>query len=218
MSRLVAPSILAVWDSSNGDYDTVIAKGIEAIAAGADLLHVDIMDGIAVPAKTFGCEMILRLKEAVGLDLLDIHLMVEDAGQWMADLESAGVKRAVFHPFSLSQHGECKESRWTPDVQVGIALDVDEGPELLEPYLGKIDQVLLMTVKAGAGGQAFMPAMLEKVRTVRAMCGPEVRIVVDGGVKREVAAACWEAGADVLVAGSAVFGKPDLKEAIEALR
>jgi ribulose-phosphate 3-epimerase len=214
---LVAPSILAVWDKSGGNYEACIeaAKAVEN--AGADWLHVDVMDGQYVPAKTFGAEMVERLKRAVKIPL-DVHLMVKAPEDVIADYVSAGADRIVFHPSASKRAEHCLEQLWKHRIVAGLAIDADENVLQLLPHLKLVQQVLVMTVKAGAGGQALRDDLLAKVRGVRSLVGDDTPIVVDGGVKVENVGRVKDAGADVVVAGSAVFGAPDIKAAISALR
>lgn len=214
MSRLVAPSILAVWDRTGGNYEAVAEAARGAMNAGADWLHVDVMDGVYVPAKTFGPEMVEKLR---GTGLLDVHLMVKSPELVVGDYVRAGADQIVFHPSVCADVGGTLRVIQDAGAIAGLALDTDEPIELLAPWADDVDQVLVMTVKAGAGGQSFMPAMLEKVKAVRLLVGPEVCIVVDGGVNPAVAQACWEAGVDCVVAGSAVFHREDWATAIREL-
>jgi ribulose-phosphate 3-epimerase len=214
---LVAPSILAVWDRSKGDYEACIeaAKAVEA--AGADWLHVDVMDGQYVPAKTFGAEMVERLKKAVKIPL-DVHLMVKTPEDVIADYIKTGADRIVFHPSASKKVEHCLEQLWKHRVTAGLAIDADENVLQLLPHLKLVQQVLVMTVKAGAGGQALRDDLLAKVRGVRSLVGDDVPVVVDGGVKVENVARVKDAGADVVVAGSGVFNATDLKTVVDQLR
>ncbi len=217
---IVAPSVLAVWDKTGGDYAAVVAAAKQALAAGADWVHVDVMDGVFVGAKTFGIEMVEALQ---GVGPLDVHLMVERPELVVRDYVSAGADRVVFHPSASDDVGSTLRMIRDLGAIAGLALDVDEDVNWLLPWFEPmeellVEQVLIMTVKAGAGGQAFKPDMLDKVRTVRRIVGPEVEIVLDGGINAKVSADCKAAGADAVVAGSAVFNADDIKAAIAGLR
>jgi ribulose-phosphate 3-epimerase len=214
---LVAPSILAVWDKSGGNYEACIEAAKVVEAAGADWLHVDVMDGQYVPAKTFGVEMVEKLKQVVKIPL-DVHLMVNAPEDVLADYISAGADRIVFHPTASKAVGGCLEQLWKHRIVAGLAIDADENVLQLLPHLKLVQQVLVMTVKAGAGGQALREDLLAKVRGVRSLVGDDTPIVVDGGVKVENIGRVKAAGADVVVAGSAVFNAPDIKSVISSLK
>ncbi|HEX2859030.1 MAG TPA: ribulose-phosphate 3-epimerase [Alphaproteobacteria bacterium] len=214
---MVAPSILAVWDRTNGDYAACVTAAQAVEKAGADWLHVDVMDGQYVPAKTFGPEMVEKLKGAVKLPL-DIHLMVNAPERVIADYIAAGADRVVFHPSASDDVGGCLQKLVETGVVAGLAIDADENVLLLAPWVDVVQQVLVMTVKAGAGGQGLRDDLLAKVAGVRALVGKDVPLVVDGGVKVDNAARVVSAGADVLVAGSAVFNAPDVGAVIGQLR
>ncbi len=217
---IVPPSVIAVWDKTGGDYAAELAAAKQALAAGADWVHVDVMDGVFVGAKTFGIEMVEALQ---GVGPLDVHLMVERPELVVRDYVSAGADRVVFHPSASDDVGSTLRMIRDLGAIAGLALDVDEDVNWLLPWFEPmeellVEQVLIMTVKAGAGGQAFKPDMLDKVRTVRRIVGPEVEIVLDGGINAKVSADCKAAGADAVVAGSAVFNADDIKAAIAGLR
>lgn len=213
----VAPSILAVWDRTNGDYAACVTAAQAVEKAGADWLHVDVMDGQYVPAKTFGPEMVTRLKAGVKIPL-DVHLMVNAPENVLQDYIDAGADRVVFHPSASDDVAGCLQKLLDAGVVAGLAIDADENVLLLAPFVDVVQQVLVMTVKAGAGGQGLRDDLLAKVGGVRALVGGDVPLVVDGGVKVENAARVVAAGADVLVAGSAVFNAPDFKTVIGQLR
>jgi len=220
MTLKIAPSILAVWDKTRGDTGEVVLAARNALRAGADWVHVDVMDGHYVPAVTFGTEMVNALQ---GVGVLDVHLMVESPENVVKSYLQAGADRIVFHPSASDDIGGVLQTIADFGAVGGLALDVDEDVRWLEPWVENIDQtlikqVLVMTVKAGAGGQTFRGDLLEKVNIVRRLVGPNVTVVVDGGVNAQNARQCAAAGADCLVAGSAVFNAPDVAEAIAGLR
>lgn len=220
MSLKIAPSILAVWDKSGGDMGDVVLAAREAVKGGADWVHVDVMDGHYVPATTFGTEMVSALQ---GVGVLDVHLMVERPENVVKSYLQAGADRIVFHPSASDDVGGTLQMIADFGAVGGLALDADEDVRWLEPWVENIDQtlikqVLVMTVKAGAGGQPFRGDLLEKVNVVKRLVGPNVTVVVDGGVNAQNARQCAAAGADCVVAGSAVFGTTDVAGAIAGLR
>lgn len=214
---LIAPSLLAVWDKSGGDAGAVAAAAQSAVAAGADWLHVDVMDGVFVPARAFSVECMKQLRAAVPVPL-DVHLMVQHPEEVIAAYLAAGADRLVFHPTATTDVGLCLDLLDDAGIPGGLALDVTEDTSLLAPWQGCVQQVLVMTVKAGAGGQPFMQSELGKLADVRTLVGPHVAVVADGGIGHATAPLAAEAGADVLVAGSAVFGAADMRGAIAGLR
>ena len=220
MALMVAPSVLAVWDKSGGDVGEVVHAARVARVAGADWIHVDVMDGKFVPAVTFGPEVVRALQ---GTGPLDVHLMVERPEDVVQAYVRAGADRVVFHPRASDDVGGTLRKIAALGAVAGLALDVDEDVSWLEPWMDDpeqtlVQQVLVMTVKAGVGGQSFRDDMLGKINHVRRLVGPRVAVVVDGGVTPEHAPKCAAAGASCVVAGSAVFNAPDVAAAIAALR
>jgi ribulose-phosphate 3-epimerase len=207
-SLILAPSLLAA------DFGRLDAE-VEAVqAAGAHWLHLDMMDGHFVPNLSFGP---LVVRSLVGKLPLDVHLMVSNPEiylDWVADL---GAVAMTVHLEAVTHLHRLLSAIRQRGMLAGVALNPSTSPEGLEYLASVLDMILVMTVNPGFGGQAFLPEMLTKVRRVREMLGPQVRISVDGGVGPSNARACREAGADVLVAGSSVFGKPDYAAALAAL-
>ncbi|MBX3170556.1 MAG: ribulose-phosphate 3-epimerase [Candidatus Eremiobacteraeota bacterium] len=209
-SLVVAPSLLAA------DF-TRLAEEVEAVQkAGADWLHIDIMDGHFVPNLSFGPLVVDKFGK--GPLPLDVHLMVTNPNDFLEPLQKLGAHSMIVHEeacvhlqrqlHAIRQHG----------MLAGVALNPSTPPEFLEYLKEDVDLVLVMTVNPGFGGQAFLSSMLPKIRRIREMVGPRPRISADGGVGADNAVELVRAGADVLVAGSSVFGKKDYAAAISALR
>ncbi len=211
----IFPSILAVWDATRGDRDAVALAACMAEQAGAVALHVDVMDGHFVPATTFGAEMATHLRACGVQGGLDVHLMVKDvlpALQPFLAPEAGlgdGWGRVVFHARGAEKATVREALRMLDAAGIvgGLALDTDDEIVDIANYLdsGLVKQVLVMTVKAGAGGQMFQPAQLGKVTALKAAY-PDVVVGVDGGVNPGNICRVREAGADFAVAGSAIFG------------
>ncbi len=210
----VAPSILSA------DFANLAREVAEAEGGGADWLHVDVMDGHFVPNLTIGPGVVAALREATTLPL-DVHLMVEDPARWVDAFARAGATRLTVHvEADVHVHRTVGRIR-DAGLGAGVALNPGTPAEAVRPVLGDIDLVLCMTVNPGFGGQSFIASVLPKVQRIRGWIAAEglpVRIEVDGGIAPDTAPAAVRAGAQVLVAGSAVFGKSDRRAAIEALR
>jgi ribulose-phosphate 3-epimerase len=210
---LLAPSILAA------DY-AVLAEQIALVRAASDWLHVDLMDGHFVPNLSIGPPVVASIRRHTDL-FLDCHLMVTDPGFWLEPLAEAGADLCAVH-VELGDPTPLLERTRALGMKAGVVIDGPTPFEDVEPYLdGRIDLLLVMTIKAGFGGQAFVPEHLEKVRRARAIRderGLGFRIQVDGGIKVDTAAAAVAAGADVLVSGSGIFGQPDPASAARAIR
>ena len=207
---IVAPSLLAA------DF-TRLAEEVQAVhTAGADWLHIDIMDGHFVPNLSFGPMVVDKFGR--GPLPLDVHLMVTNPNDYLEPLQKLGAHSMIVHVeaclhlqrqlHAIRQHG----------MLSGVALNPSTPPDFLEYVKDDLDIVLVMTVNPGFGGQAFLPSMLPKIRRIREVVGARPRITADGGVAAANAAALVVSGVDVLVAGSSVFGKSDYKAAISALR
>jgi len=217
MSRKIkiAPSILSADFSRLGEE----IRAVEA--AGADIIHVDVMDGHFVPNITIGPLVVAAARKATKLPL-DVHLMIENPERYIADFAKAGADYLTVHAEAACHlHRLVQTIREQKGVKVGVSLNPATPLEALDYILGDIDMVLLMSVNPGFGGQAFIPSALDKITKLRTIIDERklpVEIEVDGGVKSDNAARIAAAGADILVAGSAVFGAADYAAAIRGIR
>ncbi len=199
--KLIAPSLLS---SDFADLKTEIAKVTEA---GAHLLHVDVMDGHFVPNLTIGMPVVKAIKGATKLPL-DVHLMIESPEKYIEEFAKAGSDYLTIHVESTAKVKDCLLQIRKLKMKPGITLRPKTKLDEIKPFLALVDLVLIMTVEPGFGGQSFMHDQLEKVswlKSYRDKNHLSYLIEIDGGVNEQTAQLCWEAGADVLVAGSAVF-------------
>ncbi len=191
-----------------------------AVAAGAAVIHADVMDGHFVPNLSFGPDLIARVAEACGAPVT-AHLMVERPERILDVFLGTGVHRLLVHPEATPHVRRAVDMIREAGVSPGITLNPGTPIEAAEALYAHIDEVLVMTVNPGWGGQAMMPEQLDKVRTLRARIRtgdlPTLDLSVDGGVSPETARSVREAGANVLVAGTALFGAPDRAAAVRAM-
>jgi ribulose-phosphate 3-epimerase len=212
-SLIVAPSILAA-DFAH------LADAANAVEGAADWLHVDVMDYHFVPNLTIGLPVVESLRKATTLPF-DCHLMIENPDRWAPAYAEAGSYNVTFHVEAAADPVGLAKNLRAAGSRAGLAIDRDTP---VEPYLELLpyfDTLLIMTIKAGFGGQKFMPELLEKVRKARRHLASghlELRIEVDGGIADDTIAAAAEAGADAFVAGTAVYGAGDPADAVRRLR
>ena len=211
----VAPSILSADFSRLGDE-------IRAVdAAGADIIHVDVMDGHFVPNITIG-PMIVRAAREVTKLPLDVHLMITNPELYIADFAKAGADYITVHVETAFHLNRLVQSiKEHKGIKAAVSLNPATSLSSLDYILEDLDMVLIMSVNPGFGGQAFIPSALDKIRTLRKLIdeqGLKTMIEVDGGVKPDNATEIIKAGADILVAGSAIFGMKDYAAAIRGIR
>ncbi|GEL97187.1 ribulose-phosphate 3-epimerase [Cellulomonas terrae] len=212
MPALINPSILSA-DFMN------LERELQAIAA-ADFVHVDVMDNHFVPNLTLGLPVVKRIAEVSPVPL-DVHLMIEDADRWAPEYAALGAASVTFHAEATQAPVRLARELRSRGVRAGIALRPASPVEPLLDLLPEFDMILVMTVEPGFGGQSFIEGMLPKIRRARQAVvesGADTWIQVDGGVARDTIGRIARAGANVFVAGSAVYGAPDVAAEIVALR
>ncbi|MBR0113105.1 MAG: ribulose-phosphate 3-epimerase [Clostridia bacterium] len=210
----ISPSVLASDFSRLGD------EAKKAENGGADMLHLDVMDGHFVPNISFGAPVIASIRDKTSL-FFDVHLMISDPLKYAGDFAKAGADMIVFHIESDSDTDETLDRIHALGCKAGIAIKPATPAEEVIPYIRKADMILVMTVEPGFGGQSFMPETMPKVsliRQVAAALGKDLDIQVDGGINYETVVTAAAAGANVFVAGSAVFRSPDPAAAIGTLK
>ena len=209
---LIAPSILSA------DFGNLKKEIVSLTEAGADLIHIDVMDGHYVPNLTFGPGIVRQIRPYTSLPL-DVHLMVDIPDQMINWLSGAGADIITVHAEvcphldrTLSLIRDCGK-------KAGVSLNPSTSEKVLEYVLDRLDLILVMTVNPGFGGQAFIESQLEKIARIKSMIGDrDIKIEVDGGINPMTSAECIAAGADILVAGTSVFAGGEYKKNMDALR
>jgi ribulose-phosphate 3-epimerase len=212
VSVRIAPSILSA-DFAN------LAGAIDAVVPEADTLHVDVMDGHFVPNITVGPPVVRSLRKHTDL-YLDCHLMITNPGEYLKAFKEAGADGCSVH-VEVGETGPLIEQMRDLGLDVGLVVNPETPIEAALPYLDRVDMVLLMTVHPGFGGQKFIPDVMRKVEAARAeveRLGRAVAIQVDGGIDERTAPVAAAAGADVFVAGNAIFGDTDPRAAAARIR
>ena len=206
----VAPSILS------SDFSRLGEEVRDLADAGADMIHIDVMDGHFAPNITIGVPVVASLRRHCSVPM-DVHLMIDEPDRYIADFADAGADIISFHIEAGNHPHRVISQIKDLGLKAGIVLNPGTSEEEIEFVVGEVDMVLVMTVNPGFGGQTFIPEMLRKIQNVRAMLGNR-DLEVDGGIDEQTAPLVIEAGANVLVAGSYVFRSNSYMEAIDTLR
>ena len=211
----IAPSILSA------DFARLGEEVDNVLAAGADIVHFDVMDNHYVPNLTIGPMVCSALRKYGVTAPIDVHLMVTPVDDLISQFADAGASYITFHPEASQHIDRSLQLIKTAGCKAGLVFNPATGLDAAKYVMDKLDMILLMSVNPGFGGQSFIPATLQKLREARAMIdasGCDIRLEIDGGVKVDNIADIAAAGADTFVAGSAIFGQPDYKKVIDDMR
>lgn len=209
---IIAPSILS------GNFANLEADILKLQDAGADWIHVDVMDGHFVPNITIGALVVKALKKVTSIPL-DVHLMISNPHKYIDSFAEAGADIITFHYETTNEYtAEMIKKLKKLNVMAGLSIKPKTPPEFIKEYLNDLDLVLIMTVEPGFGGQDFMPDAVKKIEFIRKNSNSDLIIEVDGGINDKTAKICTSYGANALVAGNYIYKNLDFKKAIDSLR